>query len=201
MRVSRDTLPSPDLNAHQITPPEIGLTTEFYAGQWNSRQRNQGIDICHQPVTDSNFNRESSLEIFFERCVTADLHRGLLSLLLFFSSIDASGIDARRTTNRNACAASTVFELFDLLARDVKTGVRRRNTRIDRSLQQRFLQVAGFQFVDQAGTHMQSEFFPSPHRSHRGQHQQTPRPSIQTGPCPNRSPRVSSNQFLKLAIE
>src|ERR1039457_2267183 len=53
----------------------------------------------------------------------------------------------------------------------------------------------------QARAHMQAELFPASQRARRGERQQPPRAPVQTWTCPNGSPRIARDQFLKLTRE
>ena len=90
---------------------------------------------------------------------------------------------------------------LDLLVRNLKTGIRRRHSRVHRSLQKDFLQIAQFKFARQTRPRMKRKLFPpSQGRSHR-QHQKSPGPPVEFRTRPDGSPSVARDQFLKLARE
>ena len=87
------------------------------------------------------------------------------------------------------------------LRRDVKCGVRRGHSGVDRQLQQHLLQIALFELVRQACPDVQPELLPAPERGRRREHQKTARTVIEARPRPDPSPGKPGDQLLEIAGE
>src|ERR1051325_9886277 len=92
-------------------------------------------------------------------------------------------------------------ELLRPLSGKAKPCVSCRHTCVNRNLQQRFLQIAGFELVLKSGANVHAELFPTAESRHNNQHHQAPRANIQSGTRPDSAPGVARNHLLEVAIE
>src|SRR5712692_5324248 len=81
--------------------------------------------------------------------------------------------------------------------RDRERVVSRRDTRVDRDLQQYLLDLGGGQAVAQRGPDVHGEFVVPAQRREGGQRDHAPLRSAQPGPCPDLPPGVTRDQILE----
>src|ERR1700730_6975312 len=93
------------------------------------------------------------------------------------------------------------LQLLDLFAGEAEPGVGRRNSGINRGLQERFLQITELQFMHQTTAYVQAKFFPSSQRGSDSEREQPARATIQARPRPDCSPGIACDQILEVACE
>src|SRR4030095_10490690 len=83
------------------------------------------------------------------------------------------------------------------VSRRVQGGVGRRDTGVDRGVEQRLLDVAPFELVCEAGARGQAKPLPASHRRGDGENEQSASAHVEARPRPDRAPRESRDQILK----
>src|SRR5262249_15925114 len=102
---------------------------------------------------------------------------------------------------RNRASSAAAVRPLYLLFRDLEGRIGGGHAGIDRHLEERLGDVAGFQAVRDCGAQMQAELLPSSERRRYGQHQQAAGAMIEAGARPHASPGIAGKQLLKVVIE
>src|SRR5215467_14089815 len=105
-----------------------------------------------------------------------------------------------RRRRESACDRKAPHRLQSsrLVSTNLKGGVCRGDTGIDRGLEKRFFDIADLQAVQQSRTDMNTKFFPTPKGCHHDKREQATCSVVESRPGPDCSPCIFRNKFLKI---